>query len=104
MLGAGPSKMLVEATCMWAPARSMCRNEESSPLSLSALTRAIFAHDRRAPAQADDFSGGHAELQLIAFLLGRNRLRYLTFERGNPHAKQAHRPGRVIGAQEVEGD
>ena len=37
-LGAGPSKMLVEATCMWAPARSMWRKEESSPVSLSALT------------------------------------------------------------------
>ena len=29
---------------MWAPARSMCRKDESSPVSLSALTRAIFAH------------------------------------------------------------
>ena len=35
--GRRPSKMIVEATCMWAPARSMWRNEVSSPLSRSSL-------------------------------------------------------------------
>ena len=30
--------MIVEATCMWAPARSMWRNEASSPVSRSSLT------------------------------------------------------------------
>ena len=50
-LGAGPSKMLVEATCMWAPARSMWRKDESSPLSLSPFMGAMFAQVRLGPAR-----------------------------------------------------
>src|SRR4051794_20167705 len=37
-VGAAPSKTIVEATCMWAPARSIWRNEASSPVSRSSLT------------------------------------------------------------------
>ena len=55
--GAGPSKMLVEATCMWAPARSRCRKEESSPVNLSALTRQIFAQCGEDPANSAPYAG-----------------------------------------------
>ena len=37
--GGGPSKITVEATCMWAPSRSRWRKEESSPLRRSSLTQ-----------------------------------------------------------------
>ena len=35
--GAGPSKIVVEATCMCVPSRSRWRNEESRPVSRSVM-------------------------------------------------------------------
>ena len=43
-LGGEPSKMITEATCMWAPPRSMWRNAVSSPVRRSAPMQAS-SHD-----------------------------------------------------------
>ena len=60
--GGGPSKMLVEATCMWAPARSIWRKEESSPVSRSSPP-SIFAQ-RASPGEIE-FSASTSRLHAL---------------------------------------
>ena len=95
-LGGGPSKRIAEATCMCAPARSMWRKEESSPVSRSG-TAVIFAQPRGC-------SGGDRESQLVLLLGGlspRLRLPLRSLRRGTP--SRPHGRGRCAGVERDRG-
>src|SRR5436190_13209189 len=99
-LGAGPSKTLVDATCMWAPARSMWRKEESSPVNLSPFTRKSSHRTPRVLRSDCEQSGADAELELRIGVLGDHRILGAVSEPGHPDAEQAHRALGVVGAQQ----
>src|SRR5262245_33152794 len=89
---------------MWAPARSMWRKEESSPVSLSPVMAAIFAQRSRVPGRERGCSGRDPELELWIAGIRAFGVAAALVEAGDAHAEQPHRPGRVVGAQQVEGD
>src|SRR4051812_31741802 len=104
--------MLVEATCMCAPALSMWRKDESRPVRRSALTGksshtvegVLRSAGEGSGGQAGEGSGGQAEPELPLALLRRGGVAIGGSKGSEADAEQAHRALWVVGAQQVEGN